>query len=225
LPVKVKSIAKFAAVLLGGIVFGWIVCSAWNTRQLSVDKLTTGDITLTDSQGHRHAEFRADGERTYLIFFDASNQPRLTLDLDKQGPSLTLNGREDSEKLVLSVNDSLRTTSILTSGLTAGINLVGGEEARLKVSDSVITDARSASLNVGPRVTKLRLSSIGAESELRAENEPGRGKADKPRSVELDMRTAKTPSASLQVSSESEPHFELWGLDGSKICGCPLPQR
>lgn len=222
---KDKSIARIAAVLLGGIVFGWIACSAWNTRQLSIDKLTTRAITLTDSQGRRHAEFKADGEGTYLVFFDTSNRPRLTFDLDKQGPSITLNGSDNGDKISLSVIDSLRTASILTSALTAGINLVGGEEARLKVSDSVITDARSASLNVGPHVTKLRLSSIGAEAELRAENELVPGKAENPKSVELDMRTAKTPSASLHVSSEAEPVFELWGQGGSKICGCALPQK
>jgi hypothetical protein len=225
LPVKVKSIAKLSAVLLGGIVLGWIVCSAWNTRQLSVDQLTTSDITLTDSHGRRHAELKADGEKTYLVFFDASNRPRLTLNLDKQGPSIALNGREDRNKIVFSVDDSLRTASIFISALTTGINLVGFEEARLKLSDSVITDARSASLNLGPRVTKLRLSSNGAESELRAENELTPRKAGKPSSVELDMRTAKTPSASLRVSSEAEPNFELLDSNGSKICGCPLPQR
>ena len=222
---KVKSIASFAAVLFVGIVFGWIVCSAWDTRQLSVDKLTTRCITLTDGHGHKHAELKADGEKTYLVFFDVFNRPRLTLDLDERGPSIALNGREDSNKIVLSVNDSLRTASIFTSALTAGINLVGGEEARLKLSDSLITDARSASLNIGPRVTKLRLSSNGAESELRAENELAPGKADKPRSAELDMRTAKAPSVRLRVSSEDQPNFELWGSGGSKICGCPLLQH
>ena len=222
---KVKSIARLAAVLFGGIVFGWIVRSAWNTRQVSVDKLMTHDIVLTDSHGQRHAELKADGERIRLVFFDAFNRPRLTLDLDDQGPSIALNGREDGDKIVLSVNDPLRTASIFTSGLTAGINLVGGEEARLKLSDSVVTDARSASLNLGPRVTKLRLSSNGAESELRAENELALGKADIPRSAELNMRTAKAPGASLRVSSETEPNFELWSPSGSKICACPLPQR
>jgi hypothetical protein len=223
--VKVKSIAGLAAVLLGGIVLGWIVSTTWNTRQLSVDKLTTRDITLTDSYGHRHAELKADGERTSLVFFDGLNRPRLTLDFDQQGPSIAINGREDNNKIVLSVNDSLRTASILTSALTAGINLVGGEEARLKVSDSLISDARSASLNIGPRVTNLRLSSNGAESELRAENELAPGKVDKPRSVELDMRTPKAAGVSLRVSSEADPNFGLWGPGGSKICGCPPPER
>jgi hypothetical protein len=219
LPVKVKSIAGFAAVLLGGIVFGWIVRS-WDTRQLSVDKLTTREITLTDGHGHKHAELKADGEKTYMVFFDAFNRPRLTLDFDERGPSIALNGREDSNKIVLSVNDSLRTASILTSALTAGINLVGGEEARLKLSDSVITDARSASLNIGPRVTKLRLSSNGAESEMWAQNDLDQGKSEKPRSVELDMRTSKALGASLRVSSEDKPAFELWN-SGTKTCGCP----
>jgi hypothetical protein len=223
--VKVKAIAGVAAVLLGGIVLGWVVCSAWGTRQLSVDKLTTRDITLTDSHGHKRAELTADGERTDLILFDAFNRPRLTLDLDKQGPSVALNGREENNKIVLSVNDPLRTASIFTSALTAGINLVGAEEARLKLSDSVITDARSASLNIGPQVTKLRLSSNGAESELWAKNELDPGKPDRPRSVELDMRTAKAPGATLSVGSDAEPNFELRDPSGSKICGCPLPQR
>jgi hypothetical protein len=123
---------------------------------------------------------------------------------------------------VLSVNDLLLTASIFTSALTAGINLVGGEEARLKLSDSVITDVRSASLNIGPRVTKLRLSSNRAESEMWAENHLDRGKSKKLRSVELDMRTSKALGARLRVSSEDKPSFELWN-SGTKTCRCPLP--
>ena len=221
---KVKSIATLAAVLLGGSVFGWIVRGAWNTRQLSVDKLTTRDLTLTDPQGRRRAELKADGEGTDLVFFDASDQPRLTLDFNKQGPSVALYGREGVNKIVLSVNDPLRTASILTSALTAGINVVGGEEATVKLSDSVTTDARSASLNLGPHVTRLRLSSIGAESELCAGNEMTPGKANKSTSAELSMRTTKAPRASLRISSETEPIFELWGSGDTKTCGCPLPQ-
>jgi hypothetical protein len=114
--------------------------------------------------------------------------------------------------------------SIYASALTSAINVVGMEEARLKLSDSISTDARSASVSVGPHVTKLRLSSNGAESELWAENELAPGKAEKPRSAELDMRTARVSRALLRVSSEQKPNFELWDST-SKICGCPLSPR
>lgn len=202
-------------------MLGGLLARSFDRRQFSVDTLQAREITLVDQAGHKRAEFKADQGRTYLVFFDRSDRPRVTLNLDEGGASEILQGVEAADKIALSVNDALQTASIYTGALTSAVNIVGREEARVKLSDSLFTDARSASVSIGPRVTKLRLSSNGAESDLWAENEPSRTKAANPLEAELAMRASQVSHALLRVSTEDKPAFELGNMN-RETCTCPL---
>jgi hypothetical protein len=206
-----------AAVI--GVSLNWLTRPAEHSnRDLAVENLSVRHISLTDGQGHTRAELKSEGGQTSLIFFDSTNRERLTLALGESGVAIAVNGRDDATQILLSVNDSLRTSAVFISATTSAINLVGTREAGLKISDSVTTDSRSASFSVGERVTKLRLSSDGAQSQLWTESAPTRrGSDERIRSVELDMRTSNVPDARLRVSSGEKPIFQLSATDASAV--------
>jgi hypothetical protein len=199
------------ALVLVGAVLGWLSSPGECGRHdLAVENLSVRHIRLTDSQGHTRAELKSEDGATSMTFFDGANRQRLTLALGASGVAIAVNGRDDTNQLLLAVNDALRTSSIFIAATTTAINLVGTREARLKISDSVRTDSNSASLSVAEQVTKLRLASDGAQSQLWAENAPARrGTSQRIRSVELNMRTSTVPDARLRVSSDEKPVFQL----------------
>lgn len=190
---------------------GWLIgAHRATTRDLAVQNLSVRHMRLTDDQGRTRAELKTVAGETSMTFLDSSNRERLTLVLGDAGVAIRADGRDATNQILLSINDALRTGSVFVAANTAAINLVGSREAQLKISDSLTTDSRSASLSVGSTVTKLRLSSAGAEAQLLSENKPIKRAAKlNTRAVELNLRTAVLPEARLRVSSDEKPIWQI----------------
>ncbi len=213
------------ATLLLGLVLGrWLDGSGTTVGK---DESATGILSvhrlrLTDDQGRIRAELKADGPETSLVFLDDSKRERLTLALGKAGVVIAIDGHNSANKMILSINDSLNTSSIFLSSDTSAINLVGSEDAQLKISNSLRTDARSTSLGVAGPVTKLRLSTDGSEAQLftKDEEEDEKGGARPSKVVELNMRTGINPDIRLRLSSDAKPSIQMPTTDnkrGSKL--------
>ena len=216
---KTVSVWLGGAALLGvGITLGWLSSRGNEPRpkgDLAAGTLTVHRLRLTDDQGRTRAQLKSEGEETSFVFFDENRRERLTLALGQAGVAIAVNGRSDSDKMVLSINDSLKTTSVYLSADTSAINLVGTNDAQLKISNSLKTDARSTSLGVAGAVTMLRLSTDGAEAQLftKSESERDRGgdetKEEPAKVAEINLRTAMTPEVRFRLSSDTKPLIQL----------------
>lgn len=208
-------------LVVGGLLGLWLSGVFASKSVLSADRVIAHHISLVDDKGQLKAELKSDGDESSLIFYDKAQHERLSLALGEGGIAILALGRDKKDKILLTVNDNLNTSSIFISATTGGINLVGTNEAQIKISDSLTTDARSASLGLGSGVTKLQLSSEGSEAQLMAKIEPSSLQMEqRDRKVELNMRTDTKPAVRLSVNSEEKPILQL-GDSETKISAAP----